>query len=179
MGLPVDAVGDSRRGVVRASADFAEPPSRRSALRLGSHPLLRAAASHPPPGALRPRALAPQQVVGAALVLVGVVVMMLGWWGMSGTEDLLHQFSYLMSGGVIGVAVVAVGLTVLLGYEHARDRAGLTEVLARLDEIEAQVASFAGRAGTDSGRKGGAGAGSPGAGSNGTKIRSRARRPSA
>ncbi len=145
MGLPVDPARDSRRRVVRAAASLTESPRRRPPGRLDAHPLMRTAPSQPPADTPPQRSLAPQQAVGVALVLAGVVAMMLGWWGMSGTEDLLHQFSYLMSGGVIGAAVVAVGLTVLLSHEHARDRADLAEVLVRLEQIEGQMCALVDR----------------------------------
>ena len=80
-----------------------------------------------------------RQALGGALLLAGVVAIMVAWYGISGTLDPGKQMPYLASGGIGGAALIAVGVTLLLSFEHGRDRAALHEVLDRLDEIEKRL----------------------------------------
>jgi len=54
------------------------------------------------------------KVGGIALVVVGFVVILIGWWGASGTNQPSAQLPYLLSGGFLGLAFVALGATLLV-----------------------------------------------------------------
>ncbi|MFZ6003225.1 MAG: hypothetical protein ACOYXM_04760 [Actinomycetota bacterium] len=80
-----------------------------------------------------------RQSLGGGLVAVGAVAIIIAWWGISGTLDPGKQMPYLGSGGIGGAALIALGVTLLISYEHVRDRAALAEVLDRLEALEARL----------------------------------------
>lgn len=77
------------------------------------------------------------RVAAAALVVLGVVALALGWWGISGTGIAAEQNPYLISGGLVGVALIGVGCTVWLS-------ADLQDEWRRLDAVEERLAQLAG-----------------------------------
>lgn len=81
-----------------------------------------------------------RQALGAVLVLAGVVLLAVGWWGVSGTGQSFEQLPYFLSGGLGGGALVAAGLTVLIAYEHHLDRQAMSRLEARLREYEQGLA---------------------------------------
>ena len=58
--------------------------------------------------------------VGFVLPIVGVGMMMLAWWTASGTAFVADQIPMLISGGLVGLAVVMVGLGLFLRYSLTR-----------------------------------------------------------
>jgi hypothetical protein len=88
-----------------------------------------------------------RQVLAVGLFALAVVVAALGWYGVSGKADPAEQLPYLASGAVGAAVLVALGVTSLLSFEHARDRMVLERVLQdigelreRSDRIEAALA---------------------------------------
>ena len=80
-------------------------------------------------------------IAGAVLVPLGILIVLLGWYGAANTGYLFEQIPYLISGGMLGVAVVVVGsfayfaywLTRLYHQQQAQaDRT--VEVLERLEQ---------------------------------------------
>jgi hypothetical protein len=79
-------------------------------------------------------------IVGGVLLPLGVLVVFLGWLGTSHTVLLFEQIPYLVSGGMLGLALVVVGgfvyftywQTILVRESRAHNRA----LLATLDRIE-------------------------------------------
>ena len=57
---------------------------------------------------------------GILLPVVGLVVIWLGWWGASGTKYVYQEIPYLISGGIVGVALVLVGAALFARYSVAR-----------------------------------------------------------
>lgn len=82
-----------------------------------------------------------RQAVGGGLVFLGIVAILLGWWGMSGTTEVVDQFSFLMSGGIVGAALVAIGATLWISHEHDRDRVALGLLYDRLEVLEQRLSS--------------------------------------
>jgi len=80
-----------------------------------------------------------RQAVGAVLVAFGLVALVLGWYGLSGTVHPWEQLSFLASGGLGGAALIGTGMVLFVSYEHARDRQALDRVLERLQALEAEV----------------------------------------
>lgn len=79
-------------------------------------------------GATRP-------LIGWGLALIGVVVIIIGWFGISGEAIVAKQIPYLISGGLGGIALVGVGAA-LIGTERLRQDATR---LARLEEMVAEL----------------------------------------
>ena len=57
---------------------------------------------------------------GIGLVVVGVLAIFLGYWTASGTQNLLDQIPAMISGGLFGVALVAVGSALFVRYSMSR-----------------------------------------------------------
>lgn len=47
--------------------------------------------------------------LAVAAIAAGMVVLALGWRGAAGTVDLQEQLSYVVSGAVLGIALVGIG----------------------------------------------------------------------
>jgi hypothetical protein len=73
-----------------------------------------------------------RQLLGAVLAALGVLALILGWWGVSGTALTAKQIPYVVSGGLTGTC-----LLVLAAAAFASDDVGRR--LDRLDEVERKV----------------------------------------
>ncbi|MDY7106010.1 MAG: hypothetical protein S0880_32895 [Actinomycetota bacterium] len=80
-----------------------------------------------------------RQAVGGALVVLGMLAIVIAWFGVSGTLDPGEQMPYISSGGFGGSALTAVGVTLLVSFEHSRDRDALAQVLEELDELRRRL----------------------------------------
>jgi hypothetical protein len=92
-------------------------------------------------------------VPGSIAVLLGFSVMLLGWVGAARTAREIEQIPYLISGGLIGLALVVLGglllvstfwVAVLRKLDDERARADSTELeglRARIRELEAAAVS--------------------------------------
>jgi hypothetical protein len=74
-------------------------------------------------------------VVGWVLTGAGLLAIFLGWFGLSGQAVVAKQLPFLISGGIGGIALVAIG-AVILGTEDLRKDSG------RLDRLERQIAQL-------------------------------------
>jgi hypothetical protein len=72
------------------------------------------------------------RVLALGLVLIGALALLLGWLGMSGTSLSYEQLPYLISGGLVGLALIGVGATVYLS-------ADLRDEWRKLDALEQKV----------------------------------------
>jgi hypothetical protein len=59
-------------------------------------------------------------LAGSAMMPAGLVLVLVGWWGASGSGDLADQMPYLISGGVLGLAVTFTGAALFLRYSLGR-----------------------------------------------------------
>ncbi|MHB8467172.1 MAG: hypothetical protein ACYDH6_05620 [Acidimicrobiales bacterium] len=75
------------------------------------------------------------RTAAAAMVVFGVVALILGWWGVSGTGLAAEQNPYLISGGLVGIALIGVGCTLWLS-------ADLQDEWRRLDAVEERLAEL-------------------------------------
>ena len=84
------------------------------------------------------------RALGIAGVVAGAAVLVIGYFGVSGTSYPAEQLPYLISGGVVGVLLVAVGGTLWLSAD-LRDEwlvlADLREELQRLEPEPSDVAA--------------------------------------
>ena len=81
-------------------------------------------------------------VVGGVLLPLGVVLVLLGWYGASHTVLLFEQVPYLISGGILGLSFVIGGGFVYFAYwmtllvrEGRESREDLQAVLLRIEDL--------------------------------------------
>ena len=70
--------------------------------------------------------------VGVLLVVVGFIAMFLAWNGAASKDFVQGQVPYLISGGLVGLALVGSGLTVINVQARRADQA---ELLNRLEAM--------------------------------------------
>lgn len=70
--------------------------------------------------------------VGVLLVLAGFIALFLAWNGAAAKDFVQGQVPYVISGGLVGLALVASGLTVVNVQARRADQA---EMLNRLEAI--------------------------------------------
>jgi len=81
-------------------------------------------------------------VVGGTLLPLGVLLVLLGWYGASHTVLLFEQIPYMISGGLLGLAFVVGGGFVYFAYwmtlmvrENRVGREEMQAVLLRMEEL--------------------------------------------
>jgi len=72
------------------------------------------------------------RVLGVGLALAGVLAIIIGWFGVSGTGLAPAQIPYVISGGIGGIALIALGCTAWIS-------ADLQDEWRRLDAIEQRL----------------------------------------
>ncbi|MDP1793994.1 MAG: hypothetical protein Q8K63_07625 [Acidimicrobiales bacterium] len=70
--------------------------------------------------------------VGVLLVVAGFIAMFLAWNGAAGKDFVQGQLPYVLSGGIVGLALVGCGLTVVNVQARRADQA---ELLNRLETL--------------------------------------------
>ncbi len=81
--------------------------------------------------------------VGVLLVVAGFIALFLAWNGAAGKDYVQGQFPYLLSGGLVGIALVGAGLTVINVQARRADQAELLSRLAELLEARDAAAEAA------------------------------------
>ena len=71
-------------------------------------------------------------ILGWGLLVASVVLLVVGWYGVSGTPSVARQLSYLVSGGLGGLLAGIVGIGLLVSSDVRRDR-------ERIGRLEAAV----------------------------------------
>ncbi len=88
--------------------------------------------------------------LGVLLCLLGFLVLFFGWNGAASTNSVAAQFPYLISGGLIGTAVVIIGAAMLLVQNFRTDIARLEAVMERVAvAVERQAGSDTAAGGMD------------------------------
>ena len=72
--------------------------------------------------ALRPLSPVPTYI-GIAVVAAGFVLLAVAWGGVAGESNVARQVPYLVSGGLFGVGLILVGLTIVNVSAKRRDSA--------------------------------------------------------
>jgi hypothetical protein len=84
-------------------------------------------------GAVRTFVRSNARVLAAATLLVaGIVIVLLGWYGAANTNILTEQVPYLISGGLLGMALIIVSAVVGSSASLERDNRELRRDLTRL-----------------------------------------------
>ncbi|MGH9135634.1 MAG: hypothetical protein ACRD0G_01135 [Acidimicrobiales bacterium] len=81
------------------------------------------------------------ETIGVGLVVIGFVVIFLGWNGAAGLDFVEGQLPYLISGGLTGLGLIGAGLVVVLVQAQRRESRA---VAARLDDIAEQLRALGG-----------------------------------
>jgi hypothetical protein len=82
----------------------------------------------------------PFLIIGWLLITSGLVALAAGWAGVQSTPVVAVQLSYLVSGALVGIALVTIG-TGLQGHDDTRAiRELLEELRDRYDDLENAVA---------------------------------------
>jgi len=69
---------------------------------------------------------------GVVLAAVGVLALFLAWNGAAGVDHVEGQIPFLISGGLLGLALVGTGLTIVNVQSRRQDTA---DVLAKLEDL--------------------------------------------
>jgi hypothetical protein len=72
------------------------------------------------------------RVIAVALGVVGLILLIVGWIGVSGTGLAAEQIPYLISGGLGGIGLIAIGCTMWVS-------ADLQDEWRRLDALEERL----------------------------------------
>ncbi len=75
---------------------------------------------------------------GLALAAIGLIAIGIGWNGTAGQLTLLGQIPYIVSGGLLGLALVILGAAMVIVQSAREDRALLE---AKLDQVIDAVAT--------------------------------------
>lgn len=78
-------------------------------------------------------------VLGWILVALGLIALFLGWYGVSGQSLVAKQLPYLASGGLLGVALVALGGRFMLIQDLRRDSGRLDRLETMVNELHAAL----------------------------------------
>lgn len=82
-------------------------------------------------------------VLGGVLVPLGLLVIVLGWFGASRTSNVYEQIPYLISGGLLGLGLVFLGAFVYFAHWLTRlvheQRTRSAAVVAAVDRLAAAV----------------------------------------
>src|SRR5689334_24552388 len=91
-------------------------------------------------------------VGGAVMLPLGLVVIILGWYGASNTPYQYDQLSYLVSGGLFGLGLTFCGGFLYFGAWLARIAADQKESAKRLSETLLVLADVVSTSGASAGR---------------------------
>jgi hypothetical protein len=75
------------------------------------------------------------QALGYVLVVLGVLVLVVGWFGVSREGIVAKQLPYLVSGGIGGSFMLGIGALLLITHELRLDNRRLEAVEATLEEL--------------------------------------------
>jgi hypothetical protein len=82
-------------------------------------------------------------LVGWGAIVLGAVVMLIGWLGVSGETEVAKQLPYLISGGVGGLALVGGGVGFLVSEDLRSERNRIGRLESEVLEIRDLVRSLA------------------------------------
>jgi hypothetical protein len=75
------------------------------------------------------------RVLAWLLVAAGLVVLLIGWLGVSGTPYLAEQLPYLVSAGMLGLFLLGLGATVWISADLRDEWRKLDELTDVLTEV--------------------------------------------
>lgn len=87
---------------------------------------------------------------GGICVPIGVVAIIIGWYGASHTGWVFQQNPYLISGGLLGLGIIFIGCFFYFGYWMTRQVRVLTRIEIEVRNLAAATAASAAAAGAPS-----------------------------
>jgi hypothetical protein len=78
-------------------------------------------------------------IAGGVLMPLGVILVIIGWYGASHTTRLFEEIPYLISGGLLGIVLTTVGAALYFGYWLTRLVAGQRQIVDVLARMEARL----------------------------------------
>lgn len=81
-------------------------------------------------------------VIGGLLLVGGLAVVAAGWFGVRDLESVVEQIPYVVSGGIGGLAMVAVGAALLHLTRQSRLEQKMNDLAARQEALEEAVHGF-------------------------------------
>ncbi|MBV9284976.1 MAG: hypothetical protein JO176_10185 [Acidimicrobiia bacterium] len=78
-------------------------------------------------------------IAGGVLMPLGVILVFIGWYGAAHTTRLFEEIPYLISGGLLGIVLSAIGAALYFGYWLTRLVAGERQTIELLARIEAKL----------------------------------------
>jgi hypothetical protein len=78
-------------------------------------------------------------VLGWVLTAVGLIAILIGWYGVSGEALVAKQLPFLASGGLLGIALVVLGARFLLIQDLRRDAGRLDRIETMVNELHAAL----------------------------------------
>jgi hypothetical protein len=78
-------------------------------------------------------------IAGGVLMPLGVVLVIIGWYGASHTTRLFEEIPYLISGGLLGIVLATIGAALYFGYWLTRIVAGERQIVDVLARMEARL----------------------------------------
>ena len=82
--------------------------------------------------------------LGAACVVIGIVIIGLAWNGAASVDFVQGQVPYLLSGGALGLAFCVLGASLIIVQSNRRDRSVLEAQLRELNTAIARLANAVG-----------------------------------
>ena len=79
------------------------------------------------------------RTLSVGLVVLGFLVVLVGWLGVSDQIYPAAQLPYLLSGGVLGILLIGVGATVWLSADMRDEWRKLARVEEQLDELNRRL----------------------------------------
>ena len=87
---------------------------------------------------LRPDSPVPT-VAGLAIAAIGFVLILVGWARLADETAVALQLPYVVSGAVVGLGLIMVGLTIVTVQSKRRDAAALRDQLDELNAVLGQL----------------------------------------
>jgi hypothetical protein len=78
-------------------------------------------------------------IAGGVLMPLGVVLVIIGWYGAAHTTRLFEEIPYLISGGLLGIVLSTIGAALYFGYWLTRIVAGERQIVDVLARVEAKL----------------------------------------
>ena len=78
-------------------------------------------------------------IAGGVLMPLGVVLVIIGWYGAAHTSRLFEEIPYLISGGLLGIVLSTIGAALYFGYWLTRIVAGERQIVDVLARVEAKL----------------------------------------
>jgi len=88
-------------------------------------------------------------VIAGLLMAAGLLLVLLGWFGLRDQQSVVEQLPYLASGGIGGLSLIGIGAALMHLTRQARLEQQMQDVIARQEALEEAVRAVALSLGAD------------------------------